>query len=140
MDLQLRHIGYVVEDLDASLADFRRILGSSINSVMIFPDDDLITDTRFAFIEAAGATFELIQPVTDRFREILLSSGRGINHICFTVSDIDAALKTYQRRGVQPGHVTPDGILEMPHQYMVYLDPLHTGGFLIELIQPRVVG
>jgi hypothetical protein len=38
-------------------------------------------------------------------------------------------------KGIRPGHVTPNGIISMPHQKMVYFDPQDTGGFLIEYIE-----
>jgi hypothetical protein len=40
------------------------------------------------------------------------------------------------RKGVRPGHVTPNGILTLPHQKMVYFNSEDTGGMLIEYIQP----
>jgi len=81
-------------------------------------------------------TFKWIEPISDHFKNILFNSGVGINHICFTVDDIEAAVNEMAAKGIRPGHVTPNGIISMPHQKMVYFDPKDTSGFLIEYIQP----
>ena len=70
---------------------------------------------------------------------MLEGCGKGLNHLCFTVVDIERTLVEYQRRGIGPGHVTPDGIIQMPAQRMVYLDPEQTYGILIELVEPNSI-
>lgn len=135
-ELRLRHVGYVTEELDQLVARFREIFDLSDEHIVLVPDDDTPTDTRFAFLSIGDATIEIIEPVTDRFRQTLLDSGRGINHLCFTVDDIDRAIQIMRDRGVRPGHVTPEGAIQMPHQRMVYFDPADTAGALIEFIEP----
>lgn len=137
MDLHLRHVGYVTEDLDGMVARLAEIFDVDADEIVRVPaDDDTPTDTRFAFLRLGDLQLEIIEPVTDRFRDVLLNSGLGTNHVCFTVDDIDAAVAEMAARGVRPGHVTPDGVIQMPHQRMVYFDPGDTGGALIEFIQP----
>ena len=63
------------------------------------------------------------------------SGGAGINHLAWRVDDIDAAMDILAERGVQAGHVTPDGVITIGQRKMVYLDPETTGGQVIELIQ-----
>lgn len=137
MDLRLRHVGYVTEDLDGMVARLADVFGIDDGDVVRVPaDDGTPTDTRFAFLHLGDLHIEIIEPVTDRFRDVLLQSGLGTNHVCFTVDDIDAAVAEMAAKGVRPGHVTPDGVIQMPHQRMVYFDPADTGGALIEFIQP----
>lgn len=136
MELRLRHVGYVTEDLDGMVARLADIFGVGEDEVVRVPADDTATDTRFAFLRLGDLQVEIIEPVTDRFRDVLLKSGLGTNHVCFTVDDIDAAVAEMATKGVRPGHVTPDGVIQMPHQRMVYFDPGDTGGALIEFIQP----
>lgn len=131
-----RHIGYIVRDLKQSVADFQRLFDLRDEDIRIVPPFDLPADSRFAFFHADGLTFELIEPISEHFKEILFNSGIGINHICFTVDDIESAVKEMAAKGIRPGHVTPNGIITMPHQKMVYFNPEDTGGFLIEYIQP----
>lgn len=137
MDLRLRHVGYVTTDLDAMVGRLAQLFDIPPDEVVRVPADDTPTDTRFAFLRVGDVQLEIIEPVTDRFRDVLIRSGLGTNHVCFTVEDIDAAVADMAAKGVRPGHVTPDGVIQMPHQRMVYFDPADTGGALIEFIEPN---
>ena len=132
-----RHIGYIVRDLKQSVADFQRLFDLQDEDIRIIPSFELPADTRFAFFHADGLTFELIEPISDHFKNILFNSGVGINHICFTVDDIEVAVNDMAAKGIRLGHVTPNGIITMPHQKMVYFNAEDTGGFLIEYIEER---
>ena len=59
----------------------------------------------------------------------------GINHLAWRVSDIELAVARLADRGIAPGYVTPDGIVQIGAKRMVYLDPATTGGLLVELLQ-----
>lgn len=130
-----RHIGYIVRDLRQAIADFQRLFDLQEEDIRILPPFNLPADTRFAFFHADGLNFELIEPISDKFKDILFNSGLGINHICFTVDNIEEAFAEMTRKGIRPGHVTPNGILTLPHQKMVYFNPEDTGGFLLEYIE-----
>lgn len=130
-----RHIGYIVRDLKQSVTDFQRLFDLQDEDIRIIPPFDLPADTRFAFFQTDGLTFELIEQISEHFKNILFNSGIGINHICFTVEDIESAVNEMAAKGIRPGHVTPNGIITMPHQKMVYFNPADTGGFLIEYIE-----
>jgi catechol 2,3-dioxygenase-like lactoylglutathione lyase family enzyme len=130
-----RHVGYIVKDLKKSIADFQRLFDLSDEDIRVFPDFNLVADSRFSFFHADGLNFELIEPISEHFKDILFNSGVGINHICFTVENIEEAVKEMAQKGIHVGHVTPNGIITMPHQKMVYFNPEDTGGFLIEYIE-----
>ena len=131
-----RHVGYIVEDLAASVAKFQLLFDLGDDDIRIVPPYDVAAESRFAFFHVDGLDFELIEPISDYFKEILFSSGKGINHICFTVDNIEKAVSAMAAKGVHPGHVTPNGIITMPHQKMVYFNPDDTGGILLEYIEP----
>ena len=135
MKRSFRHIGYIVRDLKQSVADFQRLFDLQDEDIRIIPPFELPADTRFAFFHADGLTFELIEPISEHFKNILFNSGVGINHICFTVDDIEGAVNEMAAKGIRPGHVTPNGIITMPHQKIVYFDPTYTGRVLIECIE-----
>ena len=130
-----RHVGYIVRDLKQSVADIQRLFDLQDEDIRIIPPFELPSDSRFAFFHADGLDFELIEPISDNFKEILFNSGIGINHICFTVDNIESAVEEMVQKGVRPGHVTPGGIIQMPHQKMIYFNPEDTGGMLIEYIE-----
>ncbi len=133
----LRHVGFITTDLEASLEHFTRIYGLEPAQIRVVPPFGEAAETRFAFIDLPHACFELIEPISQRFREILLKDRPGINHVAFNVSNLEAALALLEARGIRPGHVTPSGIVELPSYKMAYLDPADTGGMLIELIEPK---
>ncbi|MGI9235070.1 MAG: VOC family protein [Woeseiaceae bacterium] len=135
----LQHIGHVVPDLDEAVATFIAVYGIDEDDVRREPEDpDQEAATRFAFVSVGNTEFELIQPVTEEFRETLFESpsgGAGINHIAWRVSDIEACVNRLTVKGIRPGHVTPDGIVSFGNRKLVYLDPTDTHGMLIELIE-----
>jgi len=100
------------------------------------PGEEVLT--RFAFYTVGDLEFELIEPCSEHFRQLLLnmpSGGAGINHVAWRVDDIDAAVALLARYDIYPGHVTPDGVVAIGPKKMVYLDPATTAGLVIELIE-----
>jgi catechol 2,3-dioxygenase-like lactoylglutathione lyase family enzyme len=140
----LQHVGHIVEDLDASVAAFRRLYGLDEASIRREPAvDDGSAASLFAFVTVGDAEFELIEARSPEFREQLGSSpvgGAGINHVAWRVTDITACVALLAAQGIHPGHVTPDGIVEFGDRKLVYLDPTDTGGLLVELLEIRPVG
>jgi len=134
----LAHIGHIVDDLKAAIASFQHIYGVGDDAVFVTPPFDVTTETRFAFIDVGATKFELIEPISDHFKDLLLnapSGGGGINHVAYEVRDIESALVSLKAISIHPGYVTPDGIVDLGHKKMVYLDPATTGGIYIELIE-----
>lgn len=134
----LAHIGYVVENLQRSVDEYKKIYGVADTSISIIPPYGEEALTRFAFISVNGVEFELIEPVSEEFKTLLFampSGGGGINHVAYVVDDIEACLRLLLSQGIGPGHVTPDGIIDLGAKKMLYLNPDDTGGMVIELIE-----
>jgi methylmalonyl-CoA/ethylmalonyl-CoA epimerase len=132
------HVGFVVTDLAEAVANARRVYGLAADDVSYQPEPGEEAATRFAFFEVGGLVFELIEPCSDYFQDILLampSGGAGINHVAWRVDDIDDAVALLARHEIYPGHVTPNGVVAIGEKKMVYLDPATTGGLIIELIE-----
>ena len=136
----LEHVGHIVDDLHAAVSAFCDVYGIDGSTVRYIPeevDDDAFA--RFAFITISDTQFELIQPLASSFRDKLVvtpSGGGGINHVAWRVSDIDACVDALAAKGIQPGHVTPDGVVDTGQSRIVYLDPDDTQGLFIELVEP----
>lgn len=136
--LGVAHVGFVVPCLDEAVANAVRVYGLDARSVRYQPTPGEAAPTRFAFFTVGDLEFELIEPCSDYFRELLLampSGGAGINHVAWKVDDIEAAVARLEAAGMYPGHVTPDGIVAIGDKKMVYLDPATTGGLVLELIE-----
>lgn len=136
--LGVAHVGFVVPDLAVAVADACRVYGLTEQDISYQPPVGEDAQTRFAFFRVGDLEFELIEPCSDHFRQLLLgmpSGGAGINHVAWRVRDIEAAIALLAQRGIYPGHVTPDGLVRIGPKKMVYLDPATTGGLVIELIE-----
>lgn len=134
----VRHIGVYVEDMDSSFSTLASIFDHDPATLFqVPPANEPAPDSRFAFIPVGGLDFELIQPISEKFKKLVSNPPPGINHIAFTVTDIELAVELMQRKGVRLGHVTPDGILDMPRSRVAYFNRDDTAGILIEFVQPN---
>jgi methylmalonyl-CoA/ethylmalonyl-CoA epimerase len=133
----LRHVGIVTDDLAATVARFSQLFDLTASDIALVPAGDEICDTRFAFFEVAGTPYEVIEPVSDYFKDILLKTNIGTNHVCYNVSDLDAVVNIMAVKNVRLGHVTPSGIVDLPSFKMAYFNPEDTAGVLIEMVQQK---
>jgi methylmalonyl-CoA/ethylmalonyl-CoA epimerase len=137
MILGVRHIGIYVNDLDDALAQYKKIYDIADEQIrQVPPPGTPDPQGRFAFIPIGGTEFELIQTVSEEFKQMVGNPPPGINHIAFTVSDIEKAVQHMQAKGIRLGHVTADGILDMHSSRVAYFNPQDTGGILIEFVEP----
>jgi len=135
---QVRHVGVYVDDIDASVALYKRLYDISDQDIRHVPPPGTENpESRFAFIPVGGMDFELIQPISENFKRLVSNPPPGVNHIAFTVTDLEKAVELMQAKGVRLGHVTRAGILEMPRSRVAYFNPEDTGGVLIEFVEPK---
>ncbi len=100
--------------------------------------DDTGGTGAFAFIPVGGTELELIQPVSDYFKEMTgAPPWGGINHIAFQGRDVEQAAKIMEGKGVHLGYITKDGIFDTVRTKIAYLDPKDTDGILIELVESK---
>lgn len=86
---RIDHIGIRVRSIDASLGYYTDVLGLELIADEIRPDGTV----RLAYLSAGESTVQLVEPLgdgpsADRLRE----AGEGLDHICFAVDDLSAAL------------------------------------------------
>lgn len=133
----LRHAGIVTENREALIQRMQQIFGIADADILRVPAPGVDSESRFAFFSIGGVPLEVIEPVSARMKTVLLKSTPGVNHLCYNVDNLDAAIAAMSAAGVRLGHVTPDGILEMPHARMAYFNPDDTAGVLLEFVEPR---
>ncbi len=134
---KVRHVGIIVDDVKASVELYKKLYDIEDREIKIIPPfDENKAESRFAFIPFGGQEFELIQPISENFKKMLGNPPAGINHIAFTVTDIERAVELMKEKGVRLGHVTKDGILDMKQSKVAYFNPEDTGGILIEYVEP----
>jgi catechol 2,3-dioxygenase-like lactoylglutathione lyase family enzyme len=136
MIVNLRHIGIIVKNAEKSTELFKNFFDLRDDEIEVVPSDVTKGESRYTFIPVGGINLELIQPISERFKEMVGNPAEGINHIAFTVKDIEEAVMLMSEKGVRLGHVTKDGILDMGRSKIAYFDPEDTDGILIEFVEP----
>lgn len=132
---RLRHVGYVVDDLDESVDMFRNLFDLADDDVRYVSPDETGGQVAFAFLSLGGIELEIIQPLTDTFREMTGEAENGITHFALEVTDIDKVIAGMATKGVRLGYITPNGVFDTGTKKIAYLDPRDTGGNLIELVE-----
>ncbi len=137
MITRMRHIGYIVKDMDRSVNTFKKLFDLKDEDIRMLTADDTGGAGAFAFIPVGGTELELIQPVSDYFKEMTGDPPEGINHIAFQVKDVEQAVRIMEEKGVHLGYITRDGIFDTGKTKIAYLDPKDTDGILIELVESQ---
>jgi len=137
MIVNVNHLGIIVKDAERSIEVFKNLFDLKDDEVRIIPSTLTKGERKYAFMPVGGTELELIEPISERFKEMLGNPVEGINHIAFTVKDIEEAVRLMEKKGFGLGHVTKDGILNMENICKVaYFNPEDTDGILIEFVEP----
>jgi methylmalonyl-CoA/ethylmalonyl-CoA epimerase len=125
------HVGIAVDDLEASVERYRRLLGvEPVHRERV--EDQGVEEVLFAagssFLQLLGS----LGPETPVGRS-LASRGPGLHHIAYRVADIDAALEHLRAEGARL-------IDEAPRpgsrgSSIAFVHPRSMGGVLVELVQ-----
>ena len=91
--MTIDHVGVVVESLEASATYYIRHFGLRRVSGPIV---DALQDVELQFLEDdRGQRIELVRPVSARSPVArALAAGGGVNHICYQVADLAAAMES----------------------------------------------
>jgi methylmalonyl-CoA/ethylmalonyl-CoA epimerase len=132
----LDHVGIAVEDLEAAVAHYRRVLGlEPVHRERV--EDQGVEEVLFelggSYVQLLGA----LGPDTPVGRS-LARRGPGVHHIAIRVDDIAQALRRLRTEGVRlvdeaPRPGSRDTLIAFVH-------PSAMGGVLLELVQERPAG
>jgi methylmalonyl-CoA/ethylmalonyl-CoA epimerase len=128
---KIDHVAVCVEDIDASAAKFKAVLG------LEGKERELVASqkTEAMLLPIGDSNIELISPRgNDGLQRFLEKRGPGIHHIAIEVEGIEAALAFLKSLGVPL-------IDEAPRKgarghKVAFVHPKATGGVLIELVEP----
>ena len=127
---RLDHIGVVVRDLKEATDAFKNIFDLPIAAQEPIPERGLIA----ALMPTSNLRFELMEPVEDdsAVGRFMARRGEGIQHVCFEVDDIEAAIATLKERDIQLIQGEPEqgfvGIVDFIH-------PRSANSVLVEVAQ-----
>ena len=127
------HVGLAVSDLEASVADYSRLLGVEPTHRERVDDqgiEEVLFPVGSSYIQLLGA-LGADTPV-GRF---LASRGPGMHHVAYRVDDIEGALAHLRTEGAQLIDESPRA--GSRNTLIAFVHPRTMGGVLIELVQER---
>ena len=125
---KLHHVGVAIRDADKAL-EYYQSLGIVTGEPKVRGGDSF----KLINAQIGSIVFELIQPVHGESpqKEFINSRGEGIDHIGFTVDDLDKETAKLAEKGVS---VIISGRFQTGGGY-AYFDTRKVGNVIIELIQ-----
>jgi methylmalonyl-CoA epimerase len=127
------HVGIAVEDLDAAVASYERLLGVAPTHRERVEDqgvEEVLFAVGSSFIQLLGA----LGPDTPVGRA-LATRGPGVHHVAYRVHDITAALEHLRAEGARLVDETPRA--GSRNTLIAFVHPKAMGGVLVELVQER---
>jgi methylmalonyl-CoA/ethylmalonyl-CoA epimerase len=125
----IAHVGIAVPDLDAALAFYRDILALEPAPAEAADGATIIS------LPFGDSEVELLAPCEpdSPIARFLARRGPGIHHICYRVSDLDAALEACRRAGYRLVDQTPR--VGAGGRRIAFVHPKATAGILLELTE-----
>ena len=140
-EMRLDHISFLVRDLDAAVAKWRKLLGvldpAQAERITFGEGVEGGEQMRWAtFVNPGGCAVQLFEPVSDGFlKRILDKRGEVVHHVAFLSSDVDATVDELREAEIpvlQDENTAPD---TMPWLKWNFIPPDYVGGVLIEVAQ-----
>lgn len=127
---RIAHVGIALSSIAEAMPFYREILG--LERVEMSDSDG----ARIEAFAAGDSLVELLEPdlPDSAIGKFIARRGAGIHHICFAVTDLDAALERCRARGVELIDSAPR--MGAEGKRIAFLHPRSTGGILIELSDP----
>jgi methylmalonyl-CoA/ethylmalonyl-CoA epimerase len=132
-------LGYVVKNIDQACEFYTSTFGIGPFDVIdevdmegvIFRGKPTSTTIKVAFAKSEKVELEFIQPLTgsNPYTEFLETKGDGIHHLGFVVDDMDAWLKDFAAKGLEPIFHHDMGVMDF-----AYFDTSMFGGLMLELL------
>ena len=128
---RIEHVGVLVKDIEKSRALWEDFFGIKLGGIETNPEKPV----RLALYPIGESMVELIAGTTpdSRHQKMVAEGKGGINHLCFEVDDIDAALVELKAKGIP----LLDQVPRHGHagSRIAFIDPAATENCLIELAE-----
>ncbi len=127
------HVGLAVADLDAASDFYTDLLGVPPSHREEVPQDGV----RAVFFDLGSASLELLGSTSgdSRVARFLGRRGEGLHHIAYLVTDIEAELAGWRRRGAEL--IDEHGRPGARGRLVAFIHPKSAHGVLTELCQLR---
>ena len=128
---KLHHVGIIVEDLDRRIKKFE---GFGLHCTEIIEKRD--GSSKIAFFPVGDTLVEFVRYnpdwKPDHLNALVQAQPGVINHLCFEVQDLEAAIRDFERNGAKLVEGTP---LSVEMGRIAFFYPETTEGVLIEICQ-----
>ncbi len=131
---KIDHIAIAVNNLEASLETFRKILGYDENAFRI--EEVASEKVRVGFITIGESKIELLEPLSDEspIAKFIAKNGEGMHHIALATDNMDAERERLDAASITP--LAPPKVGAGGKQIM-FLHPKETNRVLIEFAQKK---
>lgn len=128
---RIAHIGVAVENLGVALSFYRDVLGLEPHG------PETADGATIVSLPFGGPEVELLEPRSpdSPIARFLAKRGPGIHHVCYEVTDLDAALQRCRDQGYRLVDETPR--TGAHGRRIAFIHPKSTAGILIELTEAR---
>lgn len=149
---KVNQLGFVVENLENALKNFRDKLGirnwyrplisDKSEGSILYRGSRIPPQWDFVVGYLGSLQFELVAATGGKniYTEHLEKHGEGLHHICFFVSDMKNKLAAYKKMEIEPiqsGTIISKGGAITNY---AYLDGMRVNGLIIEIIETRLYG
>ena len=126
---RIEHIGIAVNDLQASIKLYERLLGTPCYAVEEVADQKV----RTAFFRVGETKIELLASTSPDgpIGKFIARRGEGVHHLAFSVENVGEALAELQGEGIQLIDAQPRAGAE--GLAIAFLHPKSTNGVLTEI-------
>ncbi len=130
MNLEVHHIGIVVDDIDRAKEIYERVFGLNVKGR--YRVDEF--QAECAFIPAGNTYIELVKPLAeDGLKKFLNRHGSGaLHHICYIVDNIEEGWKYLKEKGLRS--ITGEPRSTCTFEKAMFFHPKDTGNVLIEFV------
>jgi methylmalonyl-CoA/ethylmalonyl-CoA epimerase len=127
------HVGIAVEDLEAAVERYRRLLGvEPVHRERV--QDQGVEEVLFAAGDSYVQLLGALGPDTPVGRS-LATRGPGVHHVAYRVDDVTAALEHFRDEGARLVDQTPRR--GSRNTMIAFVHPASMGGVLVELVEER---
>jgi methylmalonyl-CoA/ethylmalonyl-CoA epimerase len=129
---EIDHVGVAVEDIGATLALYRDVLGMPLVHRETVADQGVDA----ALLDVGHGHVELLQPLgpDTAVGKFLARRGPGLHHVAYRVSSIEDTLTALTAAGVRLIDERPRTGIRGSR--VAFVHPSGTGGVLTEIVQP----
>ena len=129
---RIDHVGVAVDDLDAALNLYERVLGMPVVHRETVEEQGV----EAVLLDVGDGHIELLKPLGEDtpVGKFLARKGPGLHHVAYAVSDIEATLAQLGEQGVELIDRQPRTGIR--NSRVAFLHPRSTDGVLTEIVQP----